>query len=82
MWMDDDVPYKQRLKDIQEIINDNVLSENIIHKLKLALNYDYPEKIKENFKKFHDKDYQNATYDAFANLWEYNRNTLKDDLGL
>lgn len=82
MWMDDEVPYKQRLKDIKEIINDNVLSENIIQKLKLALNYDYPEKIKENFKKFNDKDFHNSTYNAFANLWEYNRNTLKDDLGL
>jgi len=82
MWTDDEITYKKRLHFIQELINDGVLSKYILDKLTLALNYNYPEKIKESFRDLNERDNRNQTYNAFARLWEYNRNTLKDDLGL
>lgn len=80
--LDGYISYKDRMKHLKEIVNDGVLSDSQIKKIKDFLNYDFPENFQENLKKYIEKDKNNQAYNLFARLWEYNRESLGKELNL
>ena len=75
--------YMQRVRDMRELIQDDVLSENNLEILSNALNYDFPGDVKNAVqnKKLHGKA-KKKIVDPIKRLWEYNQNTIGKDLGL
>ena len=75
--------YKDRVRDIRELIQDGVMNEDNAETLRVMLSYDFPGEIK---KKCNDhliigKERRKAI-DPIERLWEYNRQTIGRDLGL
>lgn len=79
----DNVCYKQRVKDIRELIQDGVMSEKNIETLKKMLMYDFPSEVKKVCKQqgLRHKA-KNMLVDPIERLWEYNNNTIGKELGL
>lgn len=75
--------YKQRVKDIQEMIQDGVLSEKNIEVLLGAMKYDFPAELKQACKQRKLRvSERNKIITPVQRLWEYNQNTIGKELGL
>ena len=79
----DYVCYKQRISDMRQLAQDNVLSASNIHAITNALQHDFPKEIKNVCKdvklgivKKHE------IVKPVERLWEYNRKTIGKDLGM
>jgi hypothetical protein len=79
----DYISYIERMRDMRELLDDGVVSEDNVEMLKSMLEYDFPKNIKQTCqdKKISMRDTQKITM-PIERLWEYNRNTLGKDLGL
>lgn len=79
----DNVCYKQRITDMRQLAQDDVLSKSNIDAIKSALEYDFPKEIKKACKDskvgFCEK---NDIVKPVERLWEYNRDTIGRDLGM
>lgn len=79
----DYVCYKQRISDMRQLAQDNVLSASNINAITNALQHDFPKEIKNVCKdvklgivKKHE------IVKPVERLWEYNRKTIGKDLGM
>ena len=79
----DKLCYKERAKNLCEIIQCGVLSKNNQQALISALTYDFPEEVNNYCKKQHIyfKNKKKITT-PIERLWDYNRNTVGKELGL
>ena len=79
----DNVCYKQRVRDMREIVQDGVLSNDNIEMLRKLLSYDFGAEMdrtcKEQGLRFKRK---NMIVEPVKRLWEYNNETIGKDLGL
>jgi hypothetical protein len=79
----DNACYKQRLIDMRQLMQDDVLSASNINAITSALEYDFPKEIKSVCKysklKLGEK---NDIVKPVERLWEYNRETIGKDLGM
>ena len=77
----DNVSYKQRITDMRQLVQDDVLSASNINAIKSALEYDFPKEMKNACKDsklgFGEK---NEIVKPIERLWEYNRETIGRDL--
>lgn len=79
----DNICYKQRVKDIQEMIQEGLLSENNIETLKKLLMYDFPGEVKKVCKEQGvRRKMKKGVVDPVERLWEYNNKTIGKELGL
>lgn len=74
--------YIKRIKDIKELIEDGMLTQNQIELIKKAISYNLPNEVKIVAKNPYFKNLKKSSYDATARLWEYNQKNLGKDLGL
>ena len=79
----DNVCYKQRVRDMRELVQDGVLSNDNIEMLRKLLSYDFGAEMdrtcKEQGLRFKKK---NMIVEPVKRLWEYNNETIGKDLGL
>lgn len=79
----DNVCYKQRITDMRQLVEDDVLSAENIAAIITALEFDLPKETKIACKDskvgFSEK---NEIVKPVERLWEYNRKTIGKDLGL
>ena len=79
----DYVCYKQRIADMQQLAQDNVLSSSNINAITSTLQHDLPKEIKKACKdcnlRFGER---NNIVQPVERLWEYNRKTIGKDLGM
>lgn len=76
-WMS----YEDRHKELRELLEEDILSNNNIVALHNALEFDLPKSIKKIGKKYGLTEVEiNEIYNPIAMLWEYNRNNLGRDL--
>ena len=75
--------YLQRVRDIRQLIQDDVLFKGNIDSLKQSLSYDLPKEIKKVSKEQGSRlsDRKQAVA-PIERLWEYNQKTIGKDLGL
>lgn len=79
----DNVCYRQRVSDIQELIQDGVLSKSNIETLKNLLGYDFPSELRKTCKQQGLRwKSKNDIIDPVERLWEYNNKTIGKELGL
>lgn len=79
----DNACYKQRVRDIQELIQEGVMSEKNIEALKKLLMYDFPSEVRQVCKQQGlRRKAKNMLVDPVERLWEYNNNTIGKELGL
>lgn len=78
----DNTTYSKRVLDMIDALHDGVLSSDNIVILKNALNYNFPEKLKELCQNPYFKKYEKRVVEPYSRIWEYNRNTLGKELGL
>lgn len=74
--------YHERMCDLRELLNKGNIPNRNIETLKKALSFDYPQTIAQTCQNPHLQKYKNSTYEPYARLWEYNRETLGKDLDL
>ena len=73
--------YKQRIEDINELIQDGVLSKSNIETLKAILQYNFPAEINKLCKQSHIRGAaKNKIVTPISRLWEYNQNTVGKEL--
>jgi len=82
----DNKTYRERIDDLKDIIQEGFCEHNQIEFLKRALSYDFPEAIKNVYKKYNvtttAQNPHERLYDAISTLWEYNHTQLSDELEL
>lgn len=75
--------YKKRTEDIQQLIQDEKLSNSQIELLRDALRYNLPKTTREMGAKYSvDKETRKQISTPTAYLWDYNRKTIGKELGL
>ena len=89
--------YQDRIKDIKELLNDQILSQEQIELLKRAIQYDFPREIKKVSKQLYNSDQiltirdfakrnkssaAQQAYDSISRLWDYHHKDLGKELGL
>ena len=79
----DNVCYKQRVTDMRQLVQDDVLSASNINAITGALAHDFPNEMKNACKDskvgFSER---NDIVKPIERLWEYNRKTIGKDLGM
>ncbi len=79
----DYVCYKQRIADMRQLVQDDVLSTSNINAITSTLEHDFPKEIKNACKDgklgFSER---NEICKTIERLWEYNRKTIGKDLGM
>ena len=79
----DYVCYKQRISDMRQLAQDNVLSASNINAITNALQQDFPKEIKNACKDSKLRFGERAEIvKPVERLWEYNRETIGKDLGM
>jgi len=79
----DNENYRTRHLLLRHLLQSGNLSDNNVRALKEALEFDYPQEIKNAGKKCHMSQSQiNEMYTPISLLWEYNRENIGRDLGL
>ena len=80
----DNASHTARMRTIREFISQGELDDSQILILRLALNHNFPEDIRNVCKKYNITEVQarKDLYDHVSRLWEYNRNLLSDELGM
>lgn len=80
---DDSVCYRQRVRDIMELIQDGVLSDRNIEMMKTLLQEDFAQEIKMACKQQGlSRKQRNEAALPVEMLWDYNRETVGRELGL
>lgn len=74
--------YTQRVKDLKELLEDGVLTEEQIKLMKRAIQYNLPREIKRVGKNPHFKIFRQFAYDGASRLWECHHKDLGKELGL
>ena len=79
----DSVSYKQRMADMRQLVQDDVLSTSNIKTIKSTLEFDYPKEISKTCKEAKlGYAERKEIVKPVESLWEYNRETIGRDLGL
>lgn len=79
----DELSYMQRIRNLRELIQDNVLSPKNLQTLVNALKHDFPADLKKlcRDKKLIGRE-RSKIVTPIDRLWEYNNKTIGKDLGL
>lgn len=79
----DNVCYKQRIKNLRQLVQDGVLSAQNINAIRSALKYDLPGETKKTCKdiKLSIRE-KNEIVKPVERLWEYNGETIGRELGM
>lgn len=80
----DDISYKERMKNLKNVIHRGLLTKDQLSMLKSELNYDFPKAIKTQPHNSFLKKYQKDAYDGISRLWEYHHGDdgIAQELGL
>ncbi len=79
----DSVSYKQRMIDMRQLVQDDVLSTSNIETIKNTLEFDYPKETSKVCKEAKlGYAERKEIVKPVERLWEYNRETIGKDLGL
>ena len=76
--------HKERIESIMELLHGGKLSSENINLLERALRYDLPKQVKTTYDILPSKlqESEKYAYSSFAQLWDYNRETLGKELEL